>query len=393
MPIDFQDIHQQVRRWGEQAPAHEQQLRRTREQASHQLDAMADQLEALRARVERAAAHNPGLRCAVPADEPLNERFALPGLPDQVAVLAADGSQINPDRHAAVEFCVINVGSFEMRSDPAFAPRERIRSQLLDNVELYTANGLITEEIVALRRDLEERRFLATLAKEADAPVIGLTDGPLELFRERESRETVEFRVLFQLYLEILGELAGLGVSTAGYVDKPRGDLVVRLLELSLLKEGELNKAGKERPLAGVTDADLFRERLEPGQRSAVFAIQSSSAQHFQGELSLHFFYLNVGRPEHPWITRTEIPAWVAHDPARLDPLQAVLVSQCRMLGTRPYPYVLHRAHEVAVVSLAEKDQLEQMIIAEMYRRGIPVGEKSYKQSHKELAGRTRYPR
>ena len=100
-----------------------------------------------------------------------------------------------------------------------------------------------------------------------------------------------------------------------------------------------------------------------------------------------------MGRPDHPWITRTEIPAWVAEDAGMLNRLQAVLVNQSRMMGTRPYPYALHRAHEVAVVSLAEKEQLEQMVIAEMYRRGVSVEEKSYKQSHKELEGRTRYPR
>jgi hypothetical protein len=98
-----------------------------------------------------------------------------------------------------------------------------------------------------------------------------------------------------------------------------------------------------------------------------------------------------VGRPDHPWVTRTEVPAWVADSPALLDQLHAVLFEQCRMLGARPYPYALHRAHEVALVSRLEKDEVDQMLQAELIRRGMPMGEKSYKQSHKDNIGRTRY--
>ena len=57
-------------------------------------------------------------------------------------------------------------------------------------------------------------------------------------------------------------------------------------------------------------------------------------------------------------------------DNHRLDSLQAVLVDQCRILGTRPYPYLLHRAHETAVVSLEEKEQVTQMIVLELRNAG-----------------------
>ena len=59
--------------------------------------------------------------------------------------------------------------------------------------------------------------------------------------------------------------------------------------------------------------------------------------------LALHFFYLNVGAENDDYLARVEIPAWVAENPAQLDTLHAVLISQCRMLGPRPYPYLLHR--------------------------------------------------
>ncbi len=181
------------------------------------------------------------------------------------------------------------------------------------------------------------------------------------------------------------------GVITAGYVDKPASDLVVRLLELARLPLSGLGQAGRVRPWLGVTDARLFRELLQPGERSAVFKIQSPSADRFKGDLAVHFFYLNVGRTDHPWVVRVEIPAWVADHPASVALLHATVVYQSRLLGARPYPYALHRAHEVAVVTLAEKDQLEEMMIAEMIGRGLPPGEKSYKQNAKDLQGRTKH--
>jgi hypothetical protein len=118
--------------------------------------------------------------------------------------------------------------------------------------------------------------------------------------------------------------------------------------------------------------------------------MQSQSAQRYTGALGLHFFYLNVGRPRRPWLARVEVPRWVAENPQQLDNLHAVLLQQCQIMGGRPYPYLLHRAHEAAVVTLEEKEQLTQMIIHELHRRQVQVGEMSNKQFAKGLARRTR---
>ncbi|MBI1855740.1 MAG: DNA double-strand break repair nuclease NurA, partial [Chloroflexi bacterium] len=126
------------------------------------------------------------------------------------------------------------------------------------------------------------------------------------------------------------------------------------------------------------------------GHRSAVFGIQSSSEKNYKGALSLHFFYLNVGADGHPWPVRVEIPKWVADDKEKLDLLHAVLVSQCRMMGSKPYPYLLHRAHETAMVKHEEKEQIEQMLTQELRNQNEEVDEGSYKQSAKDLKGRTR---
>jgi hypothetical protein len=244
--------------------------------------------------------------------------------------------------------------------------------------------------VVAMRRDRSERSVLAELAAQETLPVVTLTDGQLELFRE--PAQTHEFNRLFDDYLEAMRALARIGAVTAGYVDKPRSDLLVRLLELCLLGAHELSKAGHERPLRGVSDAILFNDLLGPGERSAVFGIQSKSAEKFDNELALHYFYMNVGRPGRPWLARIELPGWVAESDLLLDRLQAALGEQCRQLGSKPYPYALHRAHEVAVVTFEEKDQLENMLIIELLRQGGEIGEKSNKQYSKDISGnRTRY--
>ncbi|MBV5347240.1 DNA double-strand break repair nuclease NurA, partial [bacterium] len=101
-------------------------------------------------------------------------------------------------------------------------------------------------------------------------------------------------------------------------------------------------------------------------------------------------FYLNVGTEGHPWPVRVEIPKWVADDKSKLDLLHGVLVKQCRMMGSKPYPYLLHRAHETAVVKMEEKQQIEQMLAMELRNQSEEMDEGSYKQSAKDGAGRTR---
>ena len=324
----------------------------------------------------------------------LHETEVSWGLFVPMTLLAADGSQINPDRHASVDYCLVNVGAIKMRHGRDDSPTTIVRSQLLYDEDMYTDRGRLTEQLVALRRDLYERELLADLAQGEGHPLITLTDGPLELWvGSAGGQNEPEFQRTFKAYLKALSRLHETGAVTAGYIDKPRGDLLVRLLEIALLELNELEEAGKrdKRRLLGVTDSDLFRGILAPGQRSAVFGIQSQNADMYAEHLGLHFFYLNVGgEGDKAYPVRVEVPAWVAQDPQALDWTHAILVHQCKILGTRTYPYLLHRSHEIAVVTLDEKAQVERMIALELQRRGLGVRDGSQKQAVKDSAGRTR---
>lgn len=386
MALDFQQIRDQVKKLGERAPGREKHLLNLRQQAKELLAEHATRQEPLRHKVARAASLNAHLRCAVPTADPLTASFPLPAMPDNATILAADGSQINPDRHAAMNYCLVNVGAVEMQLGSHQAPLTTVQSQLYYDESLYTPNGLLSDSEVALIRDRREREALAELAGGKSGPIITLTDGPVELWGDERNPA---FPSQFQHYLNALGRLHKLGAITAGYVDKPRADLVVRLLEIASLPDDQLEQAGRQRHLLGVTDIDLFGGALGPGERSPLFAIQSRSSDKYQDELALHFFYLNVGRHENPWLVRVELPRWVVDDQALVQHLHAVLVHQCRIMGNEPYPYILHRAHETAVVTRIEKEQVEQMIALELRRRGVSVGRQSPKQFHKDAASQS----
>ena len=400
MSIDFQQVYQKIREIGATAQQRKKTLEERRKHARFLLNLNADNLEGLRWKVESAKEADPAIRCAVPLNERLDTHLPPPASPLNAVLIAADGSQINPDRHAAVQFGLINVGAITLKLASGETTQVFTDSQLLFDDELFTASGNpLTEGMVALRRDLRERSTLYDLAVEYDEgqPVITVTDGPIELWGNSGGEDGQEYHEALQKYLGVLSRLQARGVVTAGYVDKPGADLVIRLLEISEVGQDIIssNNLRNVHPLRGVTDRWLFGERqdplLKPGERSAVFKIQTKNEKHYSGALGLHFFYLNVGSEGHPWPVRVEIPQWVAQDVEKLGWLHAILVEQCRMMGDKPYPYLLHRAHECAVVSFEEKHQIEQMLQIELRRAGEETDDGSYKQSAKDLPGRASF--
>jgi hypothetical protein len=383
MPVDFQQIRNQAVEMGRQAPEQMQRSRTLLQNALEVFESLGDRSEEVRERVQKAAAEDKKLRCAFPSSEPILDSISEPDCSHAEVTLAADGSQINPSRHEAADFGVVNCGALRMATEEL--PREFVQSHLLYFEDIEGKS----EEMIALMRDVGERKLLVDLAKEGSGSAVALTDGMLDIYRE--PRQDAEFNRRFDDYLASLRALAELKTIVAGYVDKPRADLLVRMLELMDGSEEDMLQRARERPLGGVTDAMLLNGRLKPGMRSAVFGIESSSSEQFNGPLRLHFFYLNVGFENLPQLARVEIPAWVAEDRDLVNKLHATLLFQCRMTGSVPYPYILHRAHEIAVVGLAEREQIGAMIDIELRRNGVDPGIRSSKQFMKDLAGKARY--
>lgn len=389
MSLNFQQVYERIREIGATAGPRQKQLDGLRQRALSLLEYYADKAAELRSKVDRARQADPSLRCALPLDGRLDASHPAPVFEKPVTLLAADGSQIAPDRHAAVLYSLVNVGALVMEIGSGKAPEVFTDSSLLYVDELYTETGILTEEAIEMRRDIAERRKLLELAPNYPAPVIALTDGPVELWGAKDGGAE-EYRRNLEIHKSILSQLQTKNVTVAGYVDKPGADLVVRLLEIATLTDEAMKDIRKQHPLRGVSDRWLFGGILKAGHRSAVFGLQSSSRAHYTGDLALHFFYLNVGNEKHPALVRVELPKWVADDEEKLDLLHAVLLEQCRIMGAKPYPYILHRAHEIAVVKFDEKRQVEAMLELELRKAGGEVDEGSGKQSAKGLPGRKR---
>jgi hypothetical protein len=392
MPVDYQQVHERIKQIGAGARAHDLQLQKLRSDTRAWLTQNARELEALRAKVDSARAADAKVRCALPLAEPLDSHIPAPRAPSGVTLIAADGSQIEPDRHASALFSVINIGVVVFKPGSGAAPEIQTTTDLKYGDELYGEHGgMLDQESISLGRDLAERRKLLDVALLHPKPVITFTDGPIELWGAEGSAQE-DYRRNREIHLSTLSQLQAAEKITAGYVEKPTGDLVVRLLEISQLTAEQMKNVRDAHRLRGVTDRWLLGEAGRPllghGERSAIFILQSSSRLHYAGPLEIRFFYLNVGSEKHPWIVRVEVPAWVADNAQSVGLLQACLMEQCAIMGSRPYPYILHRAHETALVKHDEQEQIEQMLDQELRGQGVEVGEASYKQSAKDLPGR-----
>ncbi|MFN3492504.1 MAG: DNA double-strand break repair nuclease NurA, partial [Anaerolineales bacterium] len=140
----------------------------------------------------------------------------------------------------------------------------------------------------------------------------------------------------------------------------------------------------------GATDLWLFEQILGKHERSAVFSLQSKSAEKYTGSISIRFFYLNVGNEKKSKVARVDIPAWVANDKKILSDLHSALIEQSKIMGNEPFPYLLHRAHEIAVITHREKEEIDRMLSMQIQNNNGELGRISGKQSAKNLQGKTR---
>jgi hypothetical protein len=328
---------------------------------------------------------NSKLYSAGPAVENMEASYQAASPANDWLMIGVDGSQLTPDLHSALPFGLVNTGIFQMQNNGTQVPTQRTLSHLIYRHDENKNLQLPDEDRVNFLRDLEEREILIQLAAECPDPVIALTDGPLSLFHEPEQKDPDFER--FEQLINQFGTLPSNQRIVAGYVDRPRSDLVVKMLELFLAQNASLvHEIGLPGSLLqGLRDNDLFIGTLPGGARTAVFQLHSQSARFYQNELALHFFYLNVGRADKPALVRIEIPAWVAGDANLLNTLHAQLLEQCQILGSKPYPYVLHRAHEIAIVHQEEKEGVESMLMKQWLDAGYPYLETSNKQFLKSL--------
>lgn len=330
-------------------------------------------------------------------NHPLNAGIDPPAPPPQATLIAADGSQIMPDRHAAHLYYLINVGGIVYFHGDGRTPIQFTLPELhYPQNDAEEADFLLGSGQVSVRRDLREIGALADVAWEyrgGAAPLLAVLDQRLLYWPiggpDAAPNEDIK------AWLNAMRKARDAGALLAGYIDRPMTGYVVTLLQAlgGLTKPGfDWTALGKRAATGGLADAALYGRILQPGQRSPVFVnISPPNARfaEFDRDHEVCFFYLNPG-PAQGTVARVDIPRWAAADDTAVGHVHALLVDQCHILGG--YPYVLARADELAVIGHQDHQELDLLIDLHMQKQGAPGG-LTAKQAGKNLArsGKTRF--
>lgn len=373
MPLDFIGLQEDITAYVKDAQQYQEQIEEQTQAAIKDLQRFSPNPQDMRTRGKRAQN-----RVALPTDEHPAGSFTC-SMPDtDYSIVSVDGSQIVPDRHTPPFVALVNAGIVRF---PAGQPPQKplTRSKLYKYEELFDEASLISEDMVNLDRDVMEMKYLKEYSLKAEPPVIALRDGMLELYHEPRSEKW--YRQKVEEYSGYLDDLKSKHVITAGYVDKPRSRSLITLIDSCLEQPNGITQ------FPHITDTHVFSLLLEPAQRSAIFETRVPGNISSQGQKPIfYFFYLNVGQTAKPWVVRVEIPEWVAHDNGMVNLLHFSLLQQCAIMGSKPYPYCLHRAHETAVVHPHEKAVLEKQINAGLRQAEVKTEEHSHKQTLKDQA-------
>lgn len=315
--------------------------------------------------------------------EPFDRCYPAPMRPEQITVVATDGSQIFPDHHELSACYLINIGTVVLHYGTAERPILTNHPQLFYTEEdTYREwNGrrvpVNTELISALRGafEIQELSLFAKRFASDQRQVVGLTDGTLILWILEG--KPIEFqKEILNFYFSSFEQLKSLCIPFFGYISHPTSADVVNVLRVALCPENPTNcdrcpyKNQQSElpcePIAGVTDAMLFASILESGERSPTVKSQSEILKQY-GDHIVYFFYLNVGSE----IVRIELPKWVAQDAALLQRVHAIAYDQAQK--GQGYPVSLSEAHEQAVIRSSEREQFYRLLENLYIREGLEV--------------------
>lgn len=298
-------------------------------------------------------------------------------------VIAADGSQIMPDRHDHLPCFLVNVGLVDISYPEATASMTSRPRVYWAPDDVYPLVGGIRQEadprVVGARRFGAECDALREAMGEGTHRTIALVDGTLLLWwlepvpDRLRGLPTDDLKTqTFDAFRSCASAAQTSGTLLGGYLSSPRATDVVSMLKVVLCTEDPVDcdrcpyESGAKSwhaqlEIAGtsllpvpskpceeahpVTDAALHWSLLGKGQRSARFR----SHAHVNGayDAPIDFVYMNVG----PEIARLEFPAWIT--PKDLETLCAAVMNQCdKGLG---YPVALSEAHEQAVVRAGDR--------------------------------------
>jgi hypothetical protein len=333
--------------------------------------------------------------------EGLDQRYQAPATPTDFTVMGSDGSHIDVDRHRSTRCYLINIGSAVIKygsaPDASLASSPRLYAEDKDLVITQPDGGReqpVEGTILGIKRSIEECRHLTGLA--AGLPdgsnCLALLDGTLILWGLEAYPEFVTEALLTDGLLRCLDEIKKLNghrqLALASYISFPRSTDVVNVLRVAIcphnaVDSDRLCKSCTSREcekVAGVRDRDLFLNRLDSGERSALFISPSRIVRERYGEHRVYFFYLRLDDE----VARIEIPQWLAENESLLNLTHSLVLDQCRR--GYGYPVVLSEAHEQAVVTGFDRENFWELVESSMVAEKMPSSA-----STKSLSKRTRW--
>ncbi len=330
---------------------------------------------------------------------PLDQPIPAPPCPEKAVLIAADGSQIVPDRHAAYTYYLINVGGIVYHHGYGISPTTFTEPVLNYPRSDETAEDdpfEVSASLVSIRRDRAEIEMLAKKAWEyrsVTCPLLAIVDQRLLYWPTGGSGG--EGQRVVEGWQAAMTKVRDSGGWLAGYIDRSgKRSVLTMLYTLQINEPGfDLKTIHKIEPYADLTDTALFGRVLQqPGERTAVFFDISQHNRAFKERDALNeicFFYLRTGY-ETDQIARVDIPLWVAIDETAVSAVHALIYDQCQIIGR--YPYIITRADEIAVVTHREQEELDFRIGLKMSAYGLD-GHITAKQLSKDLArsGKTRF--
>jgi hypothetical protein len=353
----------------------------------------------LNRKIEKARDIDEWRRGAKPLGDRLDERHCVTHEVAEAVLIATDGSQIFPDRHAITTYYLVNTGTIILRKGSGLAPSTDSAPEIFfSDEDVYDDDGqVISNEEVSLLRGRREIEALARLAEQErvalggdlSVPIVALVDGPLLPWLRPDPQRSDKINEEIDFVVKQLERLRKVQAIPVGYVDRPGSAFVLRILELiGMPIENITRESLREGRFRGLTDRVLFAD-LAPNERTGLFQPYSNANDRYAGRSGgdhVAFAYLNVAHPsrgETSAVARVEVPGWVAIREDWLDVAQAAIYANCEPTG---YPYVLARAHELALVSQGEKAELDRLLQQVMLRNGM-MPEISVKASNKLLTG------
>ncbi len=193
-------------------------------------------------KIDKARETDEWRRGAKPLGNCLDERHSVTREVPEAILIATDGSQIFPDRHAITTYYLVNTGTIVFRKGSRLAPSTDSAPEIFfADEDVYDDEGqVIGNDEVSLLRGRREIEALARLAEQERAalggdlsvPIVALVDGPLLPWLRPDPQRSDKINEEIDFVIGQLERLRKVQAIPVGYVDRPGSAFVLRILEL-----------------------------------------------------------------------------------------------------------------------------------------------------------------